>query len=102
MAEASLFLHRLDKKIYSKHIIPNLSHVNIGFGKDISIRELALKISNIIGFKGRLTFDCSRPDGTPQKLLDISLIQKMGWRPKVSLDTGLERSYSFFREEGNA
>ena len=66
MAEASLFLHRLDKKIYSKHIIPNLSHVNIGFGKDISIRELAVKISNIIGFKGRLTFDCSRPDGTPQ------------------------------------
>ena len=101
MAEASLFLHRLDRKVYIKHISPNLSHVNIGFGKDISIRELGLKISNIIGFKGRLKFDLSKPDGTPQKLLDTSLMQKMGWKPRVSLETGLEKSYSFFKKESD-
>ena len=66
----------LIRKSIVSTISPNLSHVNIGFGKDISIRELGLKISNIIGFKGRLKFDLSKPDGTPQKLLDTSLMQK--------------------------
>ncbi|HEY9275548.1 MAG TPA: GDP-L-fucose synthase [Candidatus Nanopelagicaceae bacterium] len=65
--------------------------INIGYGSDISIRELAIKIAQITGFIGEILWDQSKPDGTPRKLLDISSISLMGWRPKISLDQGLER-----------
>ncbi len=72
--------------------------INIGCGKDLSIRELALLIQSIIGYKGDIFFDKSKPDGTPRKLLDISRIKKMGWAPKVSLEDGIRQNYQCFRE----
>ena len=72
-----------------------LNYLNIGTGKDISIKDLALKIANIVGFKGDILWDKSKPDGTPRKVLDISKISKMGWAPLVDLDEGIKKTISF-------
>ena len=70
--------------------------VNVGYGEDTTIRDLAELMCDIIGFKGELVFDTSKPDGTPRKLLDISRIRSLGWRPEVSLPEGIARSYKWF------
>ncbi|MFN7753064.1 MAG: GDP-L-fucose synthase family protein [Pseudomonadota bacterium] len=70
--------------------------VNVGCGEDISIGELAAKVARVVGFEGRLEFDTSRPDGTPRKLLDVSRMHAMGWRPKVGLEDGIGRAYRDF------
>lgn len=87
LAAACRFLIELDT-------IPDL--VNVGCGEDISIRELALMICEIIGFQGSLVFDTSKPDGTPRKLMDTSKIKELGWSPKVSLREGIEQTYRWF------
>ena len=74
--------------------------VNVGVGADWSIRELAEMIAEIVGFAGNLVFDRSKPDGMPAKLLDSSVLQKMGWRPKISLKDALIRTYQWFAHEG--
>ena len=74
--------------------------VNVGVGADWSIRELAEMIAEVVGFAGNLVFDRSKPDGMPAKLLDSSVLQKMGWRPKTSLKEGLIRTYQWFAQEG--
>ena len=79
-----------------------VSHVNIGFGTDITIRELAESIKRIVGFQGEIQFDTEKPDGTPRKLLDISRLLKMGWTPKTSLEDGLQRTYEWFLQSGEA
>ncbi|MBA3834016.1 MAG: GDP-L-fucose synthase [Chthoniobacterales bacterium] len=71
--------------------------INVGTGKDVSIRELAELISEIVGFEGELSWDASQPDGTPRKLLDISKIESLGWRPQISLREGIVRTYDWFR-----
>jgi GDP-L-fucose synthase len=71
--------------------------INIGVGKDVSIQELALLIAEVTGFKGSLTYDPSHPDGTPRKLLDVSRLSARGWKPKISLKAGLERTYDWFK-----
>lgn len=78
--------------------IPNqmCSHINIGTGCDITIDELAKTMAKVIGFKGDIEFDSSKPDGTPRKLLDVSRINLLGWRHSVDLDTGLRETYSWF------
>jgi len=73
-------------------------HINIGTGVDIGIRDLALKIAQIVGYKGEITFDASKPDGTPRKLLDVSRLRRLGWSPKTSLDDGIHRTYRWFAE----
>jgi GDP-L-fucose synthase len=72
--------------------------VNIGWGEDIAIRELADLIVSVIGYNGRLTFDPSKPDGTPRKLLDIARMTGLGWRPRIPLKTGIEQTYAWFKE----
>ena len=72
--------------------------INIGVGKDISIKELALMIKQIVGFEGELVFDTTKPDGTPRKLLDVSKLQKMGWEARISLKKGIEDTYEWFKE----
>lgn len=72
--------------------------INIGTGKDITIKDLALKIAHVVGFKGEITFDASKPDGTPRKLLDISKLSMLGWTAKVTLDQGLKKAYEDFLE----
>jgi GDP-L-fucose synthase len=72
--------------------------VNIGWGEDVTIRELAELVVSVTGYDGRLSFDSTKPDGTPRKLLDTSRLTGLGWRPKISLKTGIERTYGWFRE----
>jgi GDP-L-fucose synthase len=70
--------------------------INVGVGEDISIRELAELICRIVGYKGRLVFDASKPDGTPRKLLDVSRLQNLGWRPRINLEEGIAQVYQWF------
>lgn len=70
---------------------------NVGVGEDITIRELAELVGAVVGFEGRLVFDSSKPDGTPRKLLDVSLLSSMGWSPRISLRTGIEETYSWYQ-----
>ena len=86
----------MPKVKYTKVTTPMCSHINIGNGDDISIMELAILIKDIIGYKGDLVTDTSKPDGTPKKLLDSSIIQSCGWRPSISLKDGIEMTYQDF------
>lgn len=78
-----------------KHYSEN-EHINIGVGSDMTIRQLAEEICNVVGFKGRLDFDKTKPDGTPRKLMDSSRLNALGWAPKISLRQGLENAYANF------
>jgi GDP-L-fucose synthase len=89
LADACVFL----MANYSSHDI-----VNVGWGRDVSIAELAALIRDIVGFDGELRFDTSKPDGTPRKLLDTSKLAGLGWRPAISLRDGIESTYAWFRE----
>ena len=96
MAEASLFVLDLDSERYAASTQPMLSHINVGTGSDVTIRELAETIAEVTGFKGRLVFDTSKPDGTPRKLMDVSRLAGMGWRARVTLRDGLRDAYQWF------
>ena len=98
MASASVHVMNLDKASYDEHTQPMLSHINVGCGDDITIRELAETIAKVIGYSGRLTFDSSKPDGTPRKLMDSSRVNSLGWKPLVDLEEGLARAYRDFIE----
>jgi len=74
--------------------------INIGTGEDISIKDLALMVKSVVDFKGELTFNTSKPDGTPRKLLDVSKINNLGWRHKIQLREGIERVYKDVLEKG--
>jgi GDP-L-fucose synthase len=76
-------------------------HLNVGSGKDLTIQDLALKIASISGFEGEILWDQSKPDGTPQKVLDVSRLMELGWSPKVSLDTGIAETIQWFKENWN-
>jgi len=97
MAAASIHVMNLDREIYSLHTEPMLSHINVGTGIDCTIKELAETIAKVTGFDGRLIFDTSKPDGTPRKLLDVSRLRKLGWQYSVSLETGLTKTYSWYK-----
>ena len=73
------------------------SHINIGTGEEISISDLAIKIAKVVGYEGEIVQDTSKPDGTPRKLMDSSKINALGWKAKVSLDEGLEKTYEWFK-----
>lgn len=99
MAEASLFVLDLDRKTYAANTDPMLSHINVGTGEDISIRELAELIAEITGFKGRITCDTSKPDGTMRKLMDVSRLRSMGWQAKIDLRDGIETTYAWYLDK---
>lgn len=96
MAEASVHVMNLDHGIYRQHTEPMLSHINVGVGKDLTIRELAEVVKKVVGFSGEITFDTSKPDGAPKKLMDSSRLSSLGWSPKVGLEEGLKRAYTDF------
>ena len=75
-----------------------VSHLNIGVGTDVTIRELAEMVKSVVGFTGELQWDHSKPDGTPRKLLDVSRLKSTGWEPKVSLEEGIRRTYQWYNE----
>ena len=84
--------------IHLMQVYNDPQHINIGFGEDISIMELATIIKEIVGFKGEIIWDGSKPDGTPRKLLDTSKINKLGWKPKIHLKDGIKQTYEWFTE----
>jgi GDP-L-fucose synthase len=89
---------KLKNDVYAAHTKPMSSHINIGTGKDCTIRELAETLSLITGFEGKLTFDTSKPDGTPRKLMDVSRLNSLGWKSSISLEKGLSDTYKWFKE----
>lgn len=97
MAEACLFVLDLPCDTYGSNTQPMLSHINVGSGDDVSIRELAEMIAEITGYEGEITQDPTKPDGAMRKLMDVSRLSKMGWVPKVNLQEGLAGTYEWFR-----
>jgi len=96
MAEASVHVMNLDKKTYSQNTQPMLSHINVGYGQDLTIRELAEAIAKVTEYNGEIAFDTSKLDGTPRKLMDSVRLNNMGWEAKVSLLEGLAIAYNDF------
>ena len=96
MAAASVFVMNLDKTVYDQNTNPMLSHINVGYGDDLTICQLAEAIANTVNYQGDITFDVSKPDGTPRKLMDSSRLRSMGWTPKVKLEVGLKFAYQDF------
>lgn len=96
MAAASVHVMNLSKDIYDQHTQAMLSHINVGFGSDVSIAEAAKTIAEVVGYSGTITFDSSKPDGTPRKLMDSSRLNQLGWRPEVQLAQGLALAYEDF------
>ena len=96
MAAASLFVLELDKEVYRDNTKPTLSHINIGTGKDVTIREMAQTMKEVVGYKGKLTFDTTRLDGTPRKLIDVSRLSNIGWNYSVNLKDGLSKTYKWY------
>lgn len=95
------FLHvddLADAVLYLLHAYDDEPIVNVGWGKDVTIRELAELIMSVVDYKGRLLFDSGKPDGTPRKLLDTSRLAGLGWRPRISLEQGVESTYTWFKE----
>ena len=101
MAEASLFVMNLDKTEYEANTKPMLSHINVGTGRDVTIAELAQTIARVVGFKGQVSFDPTKPDGTPRKLMDVSRLAAMGWRAKIGLGDGLQDAYAWYLAQEN-
>jgi GDP-L-fucose synthase len=96
MAAASVHVMNLDKATYNQHTQPMLSHINVGCGYDITIKELAETVSKVIGYTGQITFDPSKPDGPPRKLMDSTRLNALGWQAKVNLEQGLALAYHDF------
>ena len=96
MAEASLFVLDLPRDAYAAQMHPMQIHINVGTGRDISIAALAQMVAEVTGFKGRLVFDTSKPDGTMRKLIDVSRLADMGWRARIDLKDGLRETYDWF------
>jgi GDP-L-fucose synthase len=96
MASASLFVLELDEQTYKANTKPMLSHINVGTGKDVTIRDMAETMKQVVGYKGKLTFDASKPDGAPRKLIDITRLKRMGWIYNISLKVGLKETYKWY------
>lgn len=96
LAHASLFVMSLNLKDYQSVTRPMQSHLNVGSGIDMTIRELAELIKKVVGFKGEILFDTSKPDGPPKKLMDSSKLNRLGWKPSIALEAGLTIAYKDF------
>jgi len=98
MAQASIHVMNLDDETYQTHTEPMLSHINVGTGVDCTIREMAETMASVVGFQGDIEFDSTKPDGTPRKLLDVSRLEKLGWKAQTQLQSGLASTYQWFLE----
>jgi GDP-L-fucose synthase len=99
MAAASVFVMQLDKATYDSQTEPMQSHINVGFGSDITINELAHAVAKAIEYQGNISFDLSKPDGAPRKWMSSDKLNKLGWSPVVSLESGLRNAYQEMLEE---
>jgi len=100
MADACIAIMRMNENDYWASVSDRTSHVNIGCGEDISIAELASLVAEVTGFSGEIVFDAAKPDGTPRKLLDVGLVNSMGWSAAISLREGLQQTYQWMCEHG--
>ena len=100
LASASIHIMNLEKEIFQSEINPMCSHINVGTGQDITIKALASKIKEVVGYEGEVIFDVTKPDGTPRKLLDIKKLSRLGWRYKTKLSEGLKITYEDYQLNG--
>ena len=98
LASACVFVMRIEEEKLLRRVSPMQSHINVGTGIDHSIRELSEMVSKIVGFSGEIVFDSTKPDGTPRKLLDVSLLESLGWSHSIELENGLASTYQWFKE----
>jgi GDP-L-fucose synthase len=96
MAAASIYVMNMPRETYLRHTQPMLSHLNVGYGEDVTIADLAETIARVVGFTGGIEFDASKPDGAPRKLMDSTRLFGLGWRPTVELEDGLRIAYAQF------
>lgn len=96
MAAASIYVMNLDQATYDANTEPMLSHINVGTGVDCTIRELVETVAKVVGFKGEIVFDNSKPDGAPRKLMDVSRLRSLGWKASIALEQGLLATYQWF------
>ena len=96
MAAASVHVMNLCQDAYNQRTHPMLSHINVGYGEDVTIRNLALTVGETVGYTGAIIFDTTKPDGAPRKLMDSRRLRDLGWQPRVDLREGLKRAYANF------
>ena len=96
MASASIHVMNLENSKYEKNTDPMSSHINVGTGDDCTIRDLVQVIAKVVNYNGKISFDTSKPDGAPRKLMDVSRLKKLGWQYKISLEDGLDLTYKWF------
>jgi GDP-L-fucose synthase len=96
MASASIHVMNLDKGVYDENVKSQLSHINVGYGEDCTIADLAKAVAGAIGFKGKIVQDRTKPDGAPRKLMESSLLRSLGWMPRYALSEGLSLAYQDF------
>ena len=101
MAAASLFVLDLPKETYDRETDSMLSHINVGSGTDVTILELAQLVASAVGYEGEIQTDPSKPDGTPRKLMDVSRLERLGWKASIPLDQGIAETYQWFLKNGN-
>lgn len=99
MAAASVFVMRIPIATYQTYTHPMQSHINVGFGSDITIFELACAVGKTVGYSGKITFDASKPDGAPRKLMNSSRLNSLGWRARVDLEQGLALTYKNYEHQ---
>jgi GDP-L-fucose synthase len=102
MAAASVYVMNLDKRIYDQHTEPMLSHINVGFGSDVTIKQLAQTISEVLGYQGHISFDATKPDGPARKLMDSGRLNSLGWNPKINFKEGLGMAYQDYLTNSEA
>lgn len=96
MATASVHVMNLGKDVYDQYTSPMHSHINVGYGDDVTIADLAHAVGEAVGYSGEIKFDTSKPDGTPRKLMDSERLNSLGWNPQVDLKDGLKKAYADF------
>jgi GDP-L-fucose synthase len=96
MAAASIFVMNLEQATYNKNTQPMLSQINVGTGVDCTIRELVETVAKVVGYKGAISFDATKPDGAPRKLMNVNRLKDLGWHYSVSLESGLASTYQWF------
>ena len=101
MAAACVHVMTIDKTTWQQAVTPMCSHINVGYGSDITIKELALLIAKTVGYQGQIIFDDSKPDGTPRKLLDSQSLADLGWQAQISLEQGIKSTYEWFCQTDN-
>ena len=99
MAAASVFVMELDQAVYDQQTEPMCSHINVGYGSDVTIAELAKAVGVAVGYQGSIDFDPSKPDGAPRKWMDSSRLNRLGWNPLVNLNDGLQLAYQDFTQQ---